>query len=54
LPPKVLVIGLDSAPPELVFDEFGPLLPNLSRLRAEGVGGPLRTIEPPITVPAWA
>jgi predicted AlkP superfamily phosphohydrolase/phosphomutase len=51
---RVIVIGLDSAPPELVFDEFAPLLPNLSKLRAEGASAPLRTIEPPITVPAWA
>src|SRR3954452_16312974 len=52
--PKVIVIGLDSAPPELVFDEFAPLLPNITKLRNGGVSGPLRTIEPPITVPAWA
>lgn len=54
MPRKVLVIGLDSAPPELVFDEYAPLLPNLSKLREAGAWGPLRTIDPPITVPAWA
>jgi predicted AlkP superfamily phosphohydrolase/phosphomutase len=51
---KVLVIGLDSAPPELLFQRFAPHLPHLERLRAEGVWGPLRSVVPAITIPAWA
>ena len=50
---KVLLIGLDSAPPELVFDQWVDDLPNLRRLIQEGVYGELKSSDPPITVPAW-
>jgi predicted AlkP superfamily phosphohydrolase/phosphomutase len=50
---RVLVIGLDSAAPELVFDQFRADLPNLSRLMSDGVWGPLRSCVPAITVPSW-
>lgn len=51
---RVLVIGLDCAPPALVFDRLEPALPNLTALRRRGTFGPLRSVMPPITVPAWA
>lgn len=51
---KVLVIGLDSAPPRLVFDELREEVPTLRRLIATGAYGPLESVHPPITVPAWA
>ena len=51
---KVILLGLDSAPPELLFDEFLPDLPNFKMLVEKGISGSLRTIEPPITIPAWA
>jgi predicted AlkP superfamily phosphohydrolase/phosphomutase len=50
---KVAVIGLDCAEPSLVFDRFADRLPNLTRLRQDGVWGRLRSCDPPITVPAW-
>jgi predicted AlkP superfamily phosphohydrolase/phosphomutase len=50
---QVLVIGLDSAPPSLVFDQFRETLPNLSALMHDGIWGPLRSCVPAITVPAW-
>lgn len=50
---KVAVIGLDCAPPGLVFDAYRGDLPNLSRLMDEGAWGTLRSCDPPITVPAW-
>ncbi|HSV74521.1 MAG TPA: alkaline phosphatase family protein [Chthonomonadales bacterium] len=50
---RVCVIGLDSAPPELVFDRFLSDLPNLRSLMERGVWGPLESTVPPITVPAW-
>lgn len=50
---KVMVIGLDCAPPEHVFDEYADDIPNLTKLRENGVYGPLESIVPPITVPAW-
>ena len=52
-PRRILVIGLDSAPPELIFDRWRGDLPNLDRLMKAGVYAPLRSTVPPITVPAW-
>lgn len=49
---KVLVIGLDCAPPSIVFDRRKEL-PSLSRLISEGYWGRLRSCHPPITTPAW-
>lgn len=51
---RVLVIGLDCAPPALVFDRYARAMPNVSALRRAGAWGPLRSTMPPITVPAWA
>jgi predicted AlkP superfamily phosphohydrolase/phosphomutase len=50
---KVMVLGLDCAPPEHVFDEYAGDMPNITKLRENGVWGPLESIVPPITVPAW-
>ncbi|MCA9750886.1 MAG: alkaline phosphatase family protein, partial [Gemmatimonadetes bacterium] len=51
---RVLVVALDGT----TFDLIGPWLddgsmPNLARLREEGTHGPLRSIVPPVTAPAW-
>jgi len=51
---KVIVIGLDCAPPEHIFDEYKDEVPNLAKLVDNGMYGPLQSITPPITVPAWA
>lgn len=51
---RVAVIGLDCAPPALVFDKFVNDLEHLPRLMAEGTWGDLRSVIPAITVPAWA
>ncbi len=50
---KMVVIGLDCAEPTLVFDEFASILPNLKSLMDRGHYAPLRSTDPPITVPAW-
>jgi predicted AlkP superfamily phosphohydrolase/phosphomutase len=50
----VAVIGLDGAVPDLAFDRYADRMPTLSRLRGEGAWGRLRSIDPPITVPAWS
>ena len=50
---KVLVIGLDCAAPQLVFEEWIDQLPNFKRMVDQGVWGPLKSTIPPITVPAW-
>lgn len=51
---RALVIGLDCAAPHLVFDRFADAMPNLTARRKQGVYGALRSVAPPITVPAWA
>jgi predicted AlkP superfamily phosphohydrolase/phosphomutase len=50
---KVLVIGLDCAEPKLLFEEFKDKLPNLKMMMDTGFYSPMRTIHPPITIPAW-
>jgi predicted AlkP superfamily phosphohydrolase/phosphomutase len=52
--PKVVVIGLDCLSPRLVFERWREALPTFSALMAESAWGPLRSVDPPITVPAWA
>ena len=51
---KVVVIGLDGAPPELIFDRWLDELPTLRRLTSSGVYGELESTIPSITCPAWA
>ena len=51
---RVMLIGLDCAAPELVFDPWLDDLTNLKSLHASGVHGLLRSCDPPITVPAWS
>jgi len=51
---KVMIIGLDCAEPSLLFESWLDELPNLRGLVEEGTWGRLRSITPPITVPAWS
>jgi predicted AlkP superfamily phosphohydrolase/phosphomutase len=50
---RLLIIGLDSATPELVFRSFANKLPNIHALMREGSYVRLRSCDPPITIPAW-
>ena len=50
---RVMIIGLDCATPQLVFDRWSDDLPNIKSLVDGGVWGKLRSTDPPITVPAW-
>ncbi|MDA0710869.1 MAG: alkaline phosphatase family protein [bacterium] len=50
---RVLVIGLDCAPPELIFDRFKDDLPTIRSLIDTGLYGKLKSTIPAITVPAW-
>lgn len=52
-PTRVMIVGWDSAPPALVFDHYAARMPNLTALRQQGCWGPMRSSDPPITVPAW-
>ena len=49
-----MVIGLDGAAPQLVFDRWLDELPTLRALTERGSYGVLRSCDPPITVPAWS
>src|SRR5262250_1800843 len=51
---RVMLIGLDCAAPELVFDRWLHGLPNLKAICRSGLHGLLRSCDPPITVPAWS
>ncbi|MBA3832240.1 MAG: alkaline phosphatase family protein [Chthoniobacterales bacterium] len=51
---RVLLIGLDCVDPDLVFNRWFDELPNLKSLYEHGLHGPLRSCDPPITVPAWS
>ena len=51
---KVFVIGLDCAPPELIFDQWRDKLPNFKRLIDGGATSEMYSSTPAITVPAWS
>jgi ATP sulfurylase len=51
---RMLVIGLDCAAPELVFDAWRADLPTIDRLMSQGTYGRLESTIPAITVPAWS
>ncbi|MDQ7860031.1 MAG: alkaline phosphatase family protein [Armatimonadota bacterium] len=50
---RLLVVGLDCAAPQLVFEAFRDELPHLRALASGGLWGVLHSCEPPITIPAW-
>jgi predicted AlkP superfamily phosphohydrolase/phosphomutase len=52
--PRVAVIGLDCGTPQLLFDRLSEEVPNINALLQRGMHGPLESITPPITIPAWA
>jgi predicted AlkP superfamily phosphohydrolase/phosphomutase len=49
-----MIIGLDCAAPELLFDRWAGELPAIQSLIDRGRRGVLRSCDPPITVPAWS
>jgi len=51
---RAIVIGLDCAPPRILYEEFREELDVLGRLVGDGVRYVLRSSDPPITIPAWA
>ena len=50
---KVFVLGLDSIPPELLFDRWLDQLPNIKRLISNSIYGSMKSTIPAITCPAW-
>ncbi len=51
---KTIVIGLDCAPPRILYDELINELNYLGQLVSEGERYILHSSHPPITIPAWA
>jgi len=51
---RLLVVGLDCAAPELVFDAWQDELPTIGKLVRSGAFARLESTIPAITVPAWA
>ena len=52
--PRVIIIGLDGATFDLLDGWMARgLMPNLQRLAREGTRAVLRSVTPPVTVPAW-
>ncbi len=50
---KVFVLGLDSIPPELLFDRWLDQLPNIKQLVSHSIYGEMKSTIPAITCPAW-
>jgi predicted AlkP superfamily phosphohydrolase/phosphomutase len=50
---RLIVIGLDSASPDYLFGRCREVMPNVDRLLRRALRAPLRTTDPPISVPAW-
>ena len=50
---KVFVMGLDCAPPQLLFNEFIEELPNIRKILSSSIYGPMKSSIPAITIPAW-
>ncbi len=46
-------MGLDSIPPELLFDRWLDQLPNIKRLVSNSIYGEMKSTIPAITCPAW-
>ncbi|WFO74789.1 alkaline phosphatase family protein [Desulfurococcaceae archaeon MEX13E-LK6-19] len=51
---KTVVIGLDCAPPRILYDEMKNELEYLGRIVGDGERYVLKSSHPPITIPAWA
>jgi len=52
--PRIAVLGLDCATPQLLFDQLADEVPTIAGLMRRGMHGSLESVTPPITIPAWA
>ncbi len=50
---KVFVLGIDGAPPQLIFDKWLDDLPNLKSLLTNSIYGRMQSSIPPSTIVAW-
>jgi len=51
--PKLLVIGLDGTPSNLLFKDLIESLPNVHKMMDNGLFATLESCHPPMTLPAW-
>ncbi len=51
--PRMLIIGLDGASPQLMFDRMRPMLPVWSQLLDTSIWGELESVIPVTSLPAW-
>jgi predicted AlkP superfamily phosphohydrolase/phosphomutase len=51
--PRLLIIGLDSMPSDLLSDRLSSSLPNIRKMMDQGMFATLESCNPPITIPAW-
>ncbi|MCL4544208.1 MAG: alkaline phosphatase family protein [Chloroflexi bacterium] len=50
---RLLIIGLDGASPQLLFERFRPSLPAISQLLDTSIWGELESVLPATSLPAW-
>lgn len=50
---KVFILGIDGAPPQLVFEEWREHLPNIKEMLRHSVYGRMMSTIPPSTIVAW-
>src|SRR3989344_9631164 len=50
---RVFILGIDGAPPELIFDKWKDELPNIKRLMEQGSWAKMNSAIPPSTIVAW-
>lgn len=50
---KVFLLGIDGAPPQLLFDEWLDDLPNIKEMMNNSIFGRMRSSIPPSTIVAW-
>lgn len=50
---KVFILGIDGAPPQLVFNEWLNYLPNIKELLNHSLYGEMESTVPPSTIVAW-
>lgn len=51
--PRVIVMGLDGIPSDLLFNDLVKELPNIRKMMENGMYATLESCNPPITIPAW-
>lgn len=51
--PRLIIVGIDGAVPQLIFDRFRTIMPVINGLSAEAIIGDLESVTPTSSIPAW-